>query len=210
VALTAVANVKFKKGYNRYLRNSLFGAIAIHFLIFYFTPQFEFKPYVLREAYFEAIDLPEQFDIPPPPQEVAQPAIPMEAAEGEEVDDEADIAPTTFDDIDALPPPPPPPSEQSQAFYAFDEPPVLIKHISPRYPDLARQAGIEGTVLLRVLVGKDGKVISASVLQSDVTPMMEKAAVAAAKQFRFKPAKQRTVPVKATMMVPIRFKLHGS
>lgn len=210
MALTAVANVKFKKGYNRYLRNSLFGAIAIHFLVFYFTPQFEFKPYVLREEYFEAIDLPEQFDIPPPPQEIAQPAIPIEAAEGEEVDDEADMAPTTFDDIDDLPPPPPPPSEQSQAFYAFDEPPVLIKHVSPRYPDLARQAGIEGTVLLRVLVGKDGKVISATVLQSDVTPMMEKSAISAAKQFRFKPAKQRTVPVKATMMVPIRFKLHGS
>ena len=87
---------------------------------------------------------------------------------------------------------------------------MLIKYVSPRYPDLARQAGIEGTVLLRVLVGKDGKVVSANVLQSDVTPMMEKAAVAAAKQFRFKPAKQRTVPVKATMMVPIRFKLHGS
>ena len=210
MAVVAVANVEFKKGYTKYLRNALFIALGIHFLVFYFTPQFEFKPYVLREEYFEAIELPEQFDIPPPPQEVAQPAIPLEAAEGEEVDEEADIAPTTFDDIESLPPPPPPPSEQAQEFYAFDEPPVLIKYVSPSYPDLARQAGIEGTVLLRVLVSEDGKVMSANVLQSDVTPMMEKAAVEAAKQFRFKPAKQRTVPVKATMMVPIRFKLHGS
>jgi protein TonB len=209
VALVAVENVKFKKGYNKYLRNALFGAIVIHFLIFYFSPQFEFKPYVLREEYFEAIELPEQFDIPPPPQEVAQPAIPMEAAEGEEVDEEADIAPTTFDDIESLPPPPPPPSEQAQEFYAFDEPPVLVKYVNPKYPDLARQAGIEGTVLLSVLVGEDGKVISARVLQSDVTPAMEKNAIQAVKQFLFKPAKQRTVPVKATMMVPIRFKLHG-
>jgi len=209
VALVAVENAKFKKGYNKYLRNALFGAIVIHFLIFYFSPQFEFKPYVLREEYFEAIELPEQFDIPPPPQEVAQPAIPMEAAEGEEVDEEADIAPTTFDDIESLPPPPPPPSEQAQEFYAFDEPPVLVKYVSPKYPDLARQAGIEGTVLLSVLVGEDGKVVSARVLQSDVTPAMEKNAIQAVKQFLFKPAKQRTVPVKATMMVPIRFKLHG-
>lgn len=209
MALVAVENAKFKKGYNRYLRNALFGAIVVHFLIFYFTPQFEFKPYVLREEYFEAIELPEQFDIPPPPQEVAQPAIPMEAAEGEEVDEEADIAPTTFDDIESLPPPPPPPSEQAQEFYAFDEPPVLVRYVSPKYPDLARQAGIEGTVLLSVLVGEDGKVISARILQSDVTPAMEKNAIQAVKQFLFKPAKQRTVPVKATMMVPIRFKLHG-
>jgi hypothetical protein len=39
---------------------------------------------------------------------------------------------------------------------------------------------------------------------------MEKAAMAAARQFLFKPAKQRTVPVRASMAVPIRFKLHGS
>lgn len=209
MALVAVENAKFKKGYTRYLRNSLWGAIAIHFLLFYFTPQFEFKPYVLREEYFEAIDLPEQFDIPPPPQEVAQPAIPMEAAEGEEVDDEAEIAPTSFDRIEDVPPPPPPPSEQAREFYAFDEPPVLVRYVSPKYPDLARQAGIEGTVLIRVLVGEDGKVINASIIQSDVTPAMEKAGLEAAKKFLFKPAKQRTVPVKAHMAVPIRFKLHG-
>ena len=208
MATVAVENVRFKRGYNKYLRNSLFGAILVHFLLFYFTPQFEFKPYVLREEYFEAIDLPEQFDIPPPPQEIAQPAIPIEAAEGEEVDEEADIAPTTFDRIDELPPPPPPPSEQAQDFYAFDEPPQLVRFVSPRYPDLAKQAGIEGTVLIRVLVGEDGKVQSASVIQSDVTPAMEKAAIAAAKQFLFKPAKQRTVPVRASMAIPIRFKLH--
>lgn len=208
MALVAVENVRFKKNYNKYLRNSLFFALVIHFLMFYFSPPFEFKPYVLKEEYFEAIDLPEQFDIPPPPKEVAQPAIPMEAAEGEEVDEEADIAPTSFDDVESLPPPPPPPSEQAQEFYAFDEPPVLIKYVSPRYPDLARQAGIEGTVLLEVLVSDEGKVEQARVIQSDVTPAMEKAAIQAAKQFRFKPAKQRTVPVRARMAIPIRFKLH--
>jgi len=63
--------------------------------------------------------------------------------------------------------------------------------------------------LLRVVVGVDGKVESASVIQSDCTPAMEKAAIAAARQFLFKPAKQRTVPVRASMAVPIRFKLHG-
>ncbi len=176
--------------------------------MFYFSPPFEFKPYVLREEYFEAIELPEQFDIPPPPKEVAQPAIPLEAQEGEDVDEEADIAPTSFDDVESLPPPPPPPSEQAQEFYAFDEPPMLIKSINPRYPDLARQAGIEGTVLIEVLVNEEGKIEQARVIQSDVTPAMEKAALEAVKKFLFKPAKQRTVPVPARMAIPIRFKLH--
>jgi len=208
LAIGALENIRFKKGYNKYIRNSFFVALVIHFLVFYFSPQFEFKPYVLKEEYFEAIDLPEQFDIPPPPKEVAQPVIPLEAAEGEEVDEEADIAPTSFDDVQSLPPPPPPPSEQAQDFYAFDEPPVLIKFISPKYPDLARQAGIEGTVLIEVLVSDEGKVEQARVIQSDVTPAMERAAIEAAKLCRFKPAKQRTVPVPARMAIPIRFKLH--
>jgi len=210
VATVAVANQEFKKGYNRYLRNSLYFTIVLHFLVIYFSPPFEFKPYVLREQEFIAIDMAEEFELPPPPKEVDQPAVVMEAAEGEEVDEEADIAPTSFDRIDNLPPPPPPPSETPQEFYAFDEPPVLIKYVPPKYPALARQAGIEGTVLLRVIVGTDGKVEDVSVISSDCTPAMEKAAMAAARQFLFKPAKQRTVPVRAGMAVPIRFKLHGS
>jgi len=208
VATVALENVRFKHGYSRYIRNAFFGALFVHFLLFYFTPPFEFKPYVLREEYFEAVELPEQFDIPPPPKEIAQPAVPIEAQEGEEVDEEAEIAPTSFNRIDDIPPPPPPPSEQAQEFYAFDEPPVLIKFVAPKYPELARTAGIEGTVLLRVVVGEDGKVISVSVIQSDVTPAMERAAMEAARRFLFKPAKQRTVPVRAAVAVPIRFTLH--
>ena len=210
MALVAVANQEFKDRYNRYVRNSLYVVLAVHFLLFYFTPTFTFKPYVLREQYFQAIELPTSFELPPPPKEVSAPAVPIEAAEGEEADaDAGEFAPTSFDDIGSLPSPPPPPSETAQEFYAFDEPPVLIKFINPKYPDLARQAGIEGTVLLNVLVGDDGKVLQVSVIQSDVTPAMEKAASEAAKQFLFKPAKQRTVAVKARVAIPIRFKLHG-
>jgi protein TonB len=180
-------------------------------LLSYFTPTFKFKPYVLREQYFEAVELPTAFELPPPPKEVSAPVVPIEAAEGEEdAADASAFAPTSYNNIDEVPMPPPPSTDQAQEFYAFDEAPVLVKFVSPKYPDLARQAGIEGTVLLNVLVGDDGKVIQVSVIQSDVTPAMEKAAMEAAKQFLFKPAKQRTVPVKARMAIPIRFKLHGN
>jgi len=63
-------------------------------------------------------------------------------------------------------------------------------------------------VRFKVLVGEDGKVIRAEVIDSDVTPAMEKAAVEAARRCRFKPAKQRTVPVKAQVMIPFQFKLN--
>jgi protein TonB len=209
VAVVAVANQKFKAGYNKYLRNSLYATLVLHFIGVYFSPPFEFKPYVLKEQEFIVIETAEDFELPPPPKEIDQPVVPMAAEEGEEVDEDTEIAPTSFDRIENLPPPPPPPSESASEFYAFDEPPMLVRHVAPDYPALARQAGIEGTVLLRVVVGTDGKVESASVIQSDVTPAMEKAAIAAVRKFLFKPAKQRTVPVRASMAVPIRFKLHG-
>ena len=103
----------------------------------------------------------------------------------------------------------PPPPEQAQEFYAFDEPPILLRSQNPVYPDLARQAGIEGTVLINALVTEDGKVAEVSVIQSDVTSAMNKAAEDAVMHFIFKPAKQRTVPVPANIAVPIRFKIHG-
>lgn len=211
MALVAVANQAFKNKYGTYIRNSVYLVLVIHMILFYITPTFKFKPYVLREEYFEAVELPTAFELPPPPKEVSAPVVPIEAAEGDEDASDADaFAPTSYSNIDEVPMPPPPSSEQAQEFYAFDEAPVLIKSVSPKYPDLARQAGIEGTVLLNVLVGDDGKVLQVSVIQSDVTPAMEKAAMEAAKQFVFKPAKQRTVPVRARMAVPIRFKLHGN
>lgn len=209
MATVAVANVEFKKGYGRYVRNSLYATLVIHFLAAYFSPPFEFKPYVLREQEFIVIETAEDFELPPPPQEIDQPVIPMAAEEGEEVDEETEIAPTSFDRIENLPPPPPPPSESASDFYAFDEPPMLIRYVPPQYPQLAQDAGIEGTVLIRVVIGVDGKVEQASVIQSDVTTAMERSALAAAKKFLFKPAKQRTVPVRASMAVPIRFKIHG-
>jgi len=211
VALVAVANQEFKNKYGAYIRGALYITIAVHMVMFYITPTFKFKPYVLREEYFEAVELPTAFELPPPPKEVTAPVVPIEAAEGDEDASDADaFAPTSYSNIDEVPMPPPPSSEQAQEFYAFDEAPVLIKSVAPKYPDLARQAGIEGTVLLNVLVGEDGKVLQVSVIQTDVTPAMDKAAIEAAKQFMFKPAKQRTVPVRARMAVPIRFKLHGS
>ncbi len=203
------ANTEFKGKYNKYIRNSIIGAIIFHFIIFFFSPPFEFKPYKLKEERFEVVDLPQNIEIPPPPQEVALPQVPVEAAEGEEESDE-EIAPTTFESFEDMPPPPAPSSGQAEMFLAFDEAPVLQYYEAPRYPQLARDAGIEGTVNVKVLVGEDGKVINATVLSSDVTPDMERAAIEAAMRCRFKPAKQRTVPVKAHVMIPFGFQLTGN
>jgi protein TonB len=204
--LHATANAEFKRGYGKYVRNAIWGAVFIHVLAFAVSPEWSFKPYKLKEEVFEVVEVPDNIEIPPPPKEIAPPQVPVEVADDEAEDE--DIAPTTFDSFEDMPPPPPPSSGGGNIFLAFDEPPALIDFVPPRYPPLAREAGIEGTVAIRVLVSEEGKVIAADVLSSDVTPAMEKAALAAAKMCRFKPAKQRTVPVKAHVMIPFQFVLH--
>ncbi|UCG51992.1 MAG: energy transducer TonB [Candidatus Latescibacterota bacterium] len=204
----AAANVEFKAKYGKYVRRSLLGAILIHAALFILSPPFEFKPYQLKEERFEVVELPENIEIPPPPKEIAMPQVPVEAASDEDADEVDELPETTFEDFSDMPPPPPPGGSDSGVFLAFDEPPVLIDFVKPKYPDLAREAGFEGTVRVRVLVGEDGKVLAADVLSSDVSPAMEQAALVAAKKCRFKPAKQRTTPVKAHVMIPFNFRLN--
>ena len=157
------ANVAFKAKYKKYVRNSLLWAILIHIGVFVFSPEFTFKPYKLKEEQFEVVEIPADISIPPPPKEIALPQVPVEAAD-DDADTEEDIAPTTFDSFEDMPPPPPPSSGGGDIFLAFDEPPSLTYYEAPKYPPLARDAGIEGTVAVKVLVSEEGKVLDAVVV----------------------------------------------
>jgi protein TonB len=84
--------------------------------------------------------------------------------------------------------------------------PVLISMPPPVYPDMARQAEVEGTVMVRALVGKDGKVQDAFVTEG--IPMLNDAAVAASKKAVFKPALQQHKPVAVWVQIPMRFTLN--
>jgi TonB family protein len=91
-------------------------------------------------------------------------------------------------------------------FIAVEVEPVLVTMEEPVYPDLAREAGVSGDVLVRVLVGADGFVTQAFVLVS--VPMLDEAALTAARTAVFKPALQSGRPVPVWVNVPISFQLH--
>ena len=202
------ASVRFRSRYGVYLRHSLLAALAIHFLLFYFCPAFDIKPYALPETEEFEVVVPEKIEIPPPPAEISQPQPEIVISPvGSSTPDIDDIPQNVFNRIEEIPLLQVPRPEQARDFHVFDEAPELLTFVGPVYPELAREAGIEGTVMLRVLVDADGKVLSADVIRSDVTPAMEAAAMAAARRFVFRPAKQGTNPVSAYMAVPVTFKL---
>jgi TonB family protein len=99
------------------------------------------------------------------------------------------------------------PHQEVVEFVAWGRIPELVKVFSLEYPSLARDAGIEGRLLLRITIGTNGQVEDASVLQSSVTPAMEKAAISAVMKFEFTPAMQRDMPVRSMMAVPVWFRL---
>jgi protein TonB len=90
-------------------------------------------------------------------------------------------------------------------YVAADEPPEVVERVPPFYPDAARRAGVEGTVLLQVLLGRDGSVRDVVVTKS--IPKLDDAALAAVRQWRFKPARARGEPVMVWVAVPVKFTL---
>lgn len=75
------------------------------------------------------------------------------------------------------------------------------------YPDMARKAGIEGRVIVRVLVDKDGSVRRQQVEYSD-NEMLNESALNAIKEYgRFTPAIQNQEPVMCWVSIPIQFRL---
>jgi protein TonB len=77
----------------------------------------------------------------------------------------------------------------------------------PRYPETARENGWEGVVMLSVSVGAGGEALSVSISKSSGHGLLDAAAVDAVRRWRFEPARRAGVPIAATALVPIRFRL---
>ena len=89
------------------------------------------------------------------------------------------------------------------------EPVVDLEKLQEKivYPDLARRAGIEGKVIVRVLIGKDGKVKKQLIEYTDSDLLTEAAKQAITKYGTFTPGIQNGQPVTCWVSIPIQFKL---
>ena len=87
-----------------------------------------------------------------------------------------------------------------------DSEPALVEPVDPVYPRLARQAGIEGDVILTYIVDINGQVRNVTVVQSDIK-MLEDAAVRAVSQYKYSPAICYGRPVESEVTTTIKFRL---
>lgn len=195
--------------YPRWFELALIIALIFTIGIFYAFKKFEssIKLEKVIDQNIETIEIPptQQIQKPPPP---ARPKIPLQS-EDEELPEDLTIDEQMFEfdkPTEELPPPPPEEEEDPIVpFYALSEKPVEVKRVEPVYPELARKAQIEGTVVVKVLVNTQGDVEKVEILKSH--PLLDDAAIAAARQFKFKPGKQRDKYVKVWVSIPFNFKL---
>jgi protein TonB len=83
----------------------------------------------------------------------------------------------------------------------------LIEAKPPRYPMESRRKREQGTVVLRLLIGIDGRVEQISIGQSSGFDRLDQAALQAVKNWRWQPELRNGVPVKVPGTLPIPFKL---
>jgi protein TonB len=85
------------------------------------------------------------------------------------------------------------------------KPPRKVKDAMPVYPDIARQARVQGIVILEAVIDPQGKVTNVRVLRS--IPLLDQAAIAAVRQWIYEPTLLNGVPVPIVMTVTVNFSL---
>jgi periplasmic protein TonB len=208
------ANDRLKKSFGSWFWGSMMAAVLVHFVVMAFWPNLRAADVSFTMEDMEAVDLPPEIEIPPPPEQIQRPANPVvsEAV----IDDDVTIAPTTFEDNepDDLPPPP-----TAQEGGIGDEPTFTPFTVAPEvrnrdeigrvlqreYPSTLRDAGIGGTVVMHFFINEEGEVENTLVAESSGHTALDQAAERVAMAFEFTPALNRDQRVPVWIQIPITF-----
>jgi len=195
------------------------GMVAV-LLIFIVAMKVEFvseKPNVNLSEEQEVVKMEDvtqtkQEEKPPPP---PRPQVPVEVPNDEIIEDQSiDInAEMNMDEPLDMPPPPQEEEEEEDFFMAVENMPELKGGLAGlqkkiNYPEMARKAGIEGTVSIQFIVNKEGKVEDPRVLRG-IGGGCDEEALRVVKQAEFEPGRQRGKPVRVQYSLPIRFQLQN-
>lgn len=210
------ANEAFKSHYRDWVGFGVIVAVAIHFAFFTLFPNLRAADLSGEIDAIEAIELPPEVQVPPPPEMIARPATPKVSATA--VDEDVTIAPTTFESnpVENLPPPPTTGAnpDDRPTFIPYDVPPKLKnpndiqKFLRQHYPPTLREARIEGKVILWIYIDRAGEVQRAQVQQSSGYAAMDNVALECAGSMEFTPAKNRDKTTPVWVQQAIAFEVH--
>jgi len=207
-------------GYGLTLQLGLAGALLFTVLAFR-IPFSSDSEFVIEEVQQEIVAMEEikqtqQFVKPPPP---PRPIVPISVPDDEIIEDfelDLDMALDIDEELVALGPPPEAEVEEEgepELFMVVEQPPKIIGGLaslnaSLSYPRVALQSGVEGNVVVQVVVNADGSPENPQVVRS-ASPLLEQSAIDAVMAQQFEPGKQRGRAVRTVITIPVKFRLKG-
>ena len=216
-AISKTANDRFKEGFGSWFWGSLAAAAVIHFAMFAFWPAAEADNVAFENTELEAIELPPEIEIPPPPEQIARPATPV--VSDVTIDEDITIAPTTFEmnPIENLPPPPSPGEgdiSDAPVYTPFTVRPELKNSSAVQaalrryYPPMLKDAGIGGTTVMWFFIDENGRVEKFQVNKSSGQKQLDEASLRVADIMEFSPALNRDQKVSVWVQIPITWKVN--
>ena len=214
--MAETANDRLKRTFGSWFWGSMIAATLIHGGTFAFWPELTAEDFTFESLEIEAIELPPEIEIPPPPQQISRPATPVMATA--EIDEDITIAPTTFDEnpVEDLPPPPEEQATDLSAaptFTPFTVAPTIqnrsevIRAMEREYPPLLRDAGIGGSVRVFFFIDENGSVQDYRIDSSSGHQSLDDAALAVADVYLFTAALNRDKKVPVWVSFPIIFQV---
>lgn len=193
---------------------ALLGAFSIPY-----TPESEFVVEEVRQELVEIEEIQQtqqEFKPPPPP----RPTLPIAVPDDELIEDielDLDVSLELDEEITNIDPPPAQGGDgeeeesEPEIFMVVENPPEIVGGLAAlsaalEYPRTARQAGVEGNVIVQVLIDENGNPSDAKILRS-ASPLLEQPAIDAVLAQTFKPGRQRGRAVKTYISIPVRFRL---
>lgn len=210
------ANEKFKTRCRSCFWGGLMVATAAHFAVFTLFPTLTAADLNFSVTEFEAIELPPEVEIPPPPEAVERPAVPVVAQTA--LEEDVTIAPTTFEEnpVDQLPAPPSdiaaglgdgPTFTPYTVAPKLRNPKAAAEIVRREYPKLLSAAGIVGSLEVWAFIDEQGVVKNCQVQESSGYAGLDQAAMRAVMQFSFLPALNFDHNVAVWVRLPIVFKV---
>ena len=196
---------------------ALLALIGLFHMQIQMNQEFDTTPVVQEVVQMEEIVQTEQIVKPPPP---PRPQLAVVVSDDVVLEDDElnfDAALDIGEPLADLPPPPPDEPEEEvddfeeEIFMVVEQMPELIGGIEElqkkiKYPEMARQAGVNGRVFVQFIVDEAGNVVDPVVLRG-IGGGCDEEALRVIKEARFKPGKQRGKPVKVRYVIPIVFRL---
>jgi len=207
-------NERFKRAFGPSTAVATVLAVQFHYLLFVALPGWSIRADSDRNRGLEAIVLPPEVEVPPPPEEVVRPALPRVGAL--DLGEDLTIQIVTFAEAAELPLPPPPEQRTAPAdrppFVPYSLPPALqnteeiMGLLVDYYPRPLKIAGIGGSVLLWIHIDEHGRVVETHVARSSGFAMLDKAAIRVAEAMIFRPAMNRDRVTDVWLAQPIAFR----